>query len=65
MWCNLGFPETTPVIFIGLLRLKKEVNQRENTVGKIAKIATDSKVYSCSDNDLGEVLFHHEMFYEK
>ena len=44
---------------------EKEVNRKENTVGKIAKrrlIATDSKVYACSDVDLGEVLFHYALF---
>ena len=65
MCWNLRFPATAPVIPIGLLRLKKEVNRKENTVGKIAKrrlIATDSKVYACSDVDLGEVLFHYALF---
>ena len=37
MWWNLGFPMIALLIFIGLLRLKKEVNQKENTVEKIAK----------------------------
>ena len=44
---------------------EKEVNWKENTAGKIAKrwqIATDWKVYTCSDIDLGEVLFHYLMF---
>ena len=27
---------------------EKEVNRKENTVGKIAKKATDSKVHACS-----------------
>ena len=34
-------------------------------MGKIAKrrqIATDSKVYVCSDIDISEVLFHYVMF---
>ena len=47
---------------------EKEVNRKENIVGKIAKrrqIATDSKVYAYSDIDLGEVLFHYVMFFEK
>ena len=47
---------------------EKEVNWKENTAGKIAKrrqIATDSKVYACSDIDLGEVLFHYVMFCDK
>ena len=44
---------------------EKEVNLKENTAGKIVKrrqIATDWKVYTCSDIDLGEVLFHYLMF---
>ena len=47
---------------------EKEVNWKENTAGKIAKrrqIATDSKVYACSDIYLGEVLFHYVMFCDK
>ena len=47
---------------------EKEVNRKENTVGKTAtrrQIATDSKVYAYSDTDLGEVLFHYVMFYNK
>ena len=36
LW-NLGFQATAPVIFIGLLNLKKEVNRKENTLGNIAK----------------------------
>lgn len=48
-----------------LSTLEKEVNRKENTVGKIAKrrqIATDSKVYACPSKDLGEVLFHYVVF---
>ena len=44
---------------------EKEVNRKENTVGKTAtrrQIATDSKVYAYSD--LNEVLFHYVMFYD-
>ena len=41
---------------------EKEVNRKENTLGNIAKKA---KVYSCSDIDLGEVLFHYVMFCDK
>ena len=37
MWWNLGFPMIALLIFIGLLRLKKEVSRKENTVEKIAK----------------------------
>ena len=38
MWWNLGFAVTAPVIFIGLLATpEKEVNRKENTVGKIAE----------------------------
>ena len=47
---------------------EKEVNRKENTVGKTAtrrQIATDSKVYAYSDTDLGEVLFHYVMLYDK
>ena len=43
---------------------EKEVNRKENTVGKTAtrrQIATDSKVYAYSDTDLNEVLFHYVM----
>ena len=46
---------------------EKEVNQKENTLGKIAKKATDDaadfKVYVYSD--LGEVLFHYVIFRDK
>ena len=65
---NLGFPATAPVIFIGLLRLKKWSTEKKNTAGKIAKRrqnATDSKVSACSDIDLGEVLFHYVMFCDR
>ena len=44
---------------------EKEVNRIENTVGKVAKrrqIATNSKVYTCSNRDRGEVLFHYIIF---
>ena len=47
---------------------EKEVKRKENIVGIIAKrrqIATDSKVYACSDIYLGEVLFHYVMFCDK
>ena len=45
----------------------KEVNRTENTVRKIATqkatdTATYSKVYACSDIDLGEVLINYVMF---
>ena len=46
---------------------EKEVNRKENTVGKTAtrrQIATDSKVYAYSDTDLNEVLFHYVIFYD-
>ena len=33
---------------------EKEVNRKENTVGKIAKKATDSEVHACSDTGHGE-----------
>ena len=44
---------------------EKEVNRIENTVGKVAKrrqIATNSKVYTCSYRDRGEVLFRYVIF---
>ena len=47
---------------------EKEVNREENTVGKITnrrQIATDSKVYACSDTDFGEVLFYYVLFCDK
>ena len=42
---------------------EKEVNWKENTTRKIAKrrkIATDWKVYACSDIDLGQESFEHD-----
>ena len=65
---NLGFPANAVVIFIGLLRLKKWSTEKKSTAGKIAKrrqIATGSKVYVCSDIDLGEVLFDYVMFCDR
>ena len=59
MWWNPGLPATT--LNIHRLSTEKEVNRKENTVGKIAKermIATDLKVNACSYIDLGEILFH-------
>ena len=47
---------------------EKEVNREENTLGKInnrRQIATDSKVYACSDTDFGEVLFYYVLFCDK
>ena len=47
---------------------EKEVNRNEDTPGKIAKrrqIATDLKIYACSNIDLSEVLFNNIPFYEK
>ena len=41
-----------------------EVNRKENT-GKDCQTATDSKVYECSDIDLGDVPLHYAMFCEK
>ena len=41
---------------------EKEANQKENTVGKIAKrpqIATDSKIYVYSDIERGVFLFQN------
>ena len=48
---------------MGLLRLKKDDNHKENTAGKIAK--RRQKVYPCSDTDFGEVLFHYVMLATK
>ena len=50
MCWNLGFPATAPVIFIGPKRKHR---------GKDYQKAIDSKVYPCSDIDLGQVLFRH------
>ena len=47
---------------------EKEVNREENTLGKInnrRQIATDSKVYACSDTDFGEVPFYYVLFCDK
>ena len=44
---------------------EKEVNRKENTVGKNCQKATDSKVNTCSDIDLGQVLFHYVIFCDK
>ena len=47
---------------------EKEVNRKENTLGKIAKrrqTATDSKVYAYVDIELGEVLFRFVIFCDK
>ena len=46
----------------------KEVNQKEKTVGKIAKrpqIATDLIMYTCLDIELSKVLSHYKMFPDK
>ena len=51
LW-NLGFPANSPVIFIGLLHLKKR-SSKKRTERK--------KVYAYSNTDLGKVLFHNEM----
>ena len=47
---------------------EKEVNRKENSLGKIAKrrqTATDSKVYAYVDIELGEVLFRFVIFCDK
>ena len=45
---------------------EKEVNRKENTVPvKDCQEAIESKIYACSDIDLGEVLFHNVMFCDK
>ena len=47
-----------------LSTLEKEVNRKENTVGKIAKrrqIATDSKVYACPSKDLGSRILNDRL----
>ena len=64
MWCNPGCPATAPVIFIGVLRLKKRSPKRKHREKDCEK-ATDSKVYACSDTDLAEVLFYYIMFGDK
>ena len=64
MWCNPGFPATAPVIFIGVLRLKKRSPKIKHSEKDCEK-ATDSKVYACSDTDLAEVLFYYIMFCDK
>ena len=57
MQWDLGFPATAAV---RTSTPEKEVNRKENTVGKIANFekATDSKVYNaqieCSDTDLAK-----------
>ena len=45
--------------------VKNKSNEKKTWVGKIAnrrQIATNSKVYVCSDIDLSEILFHYVMF---
>ena len=54
------FPAIARVIFIGLLRLKKRSTEKKTPCE-----TTESKVYACSDIDLGEVLFHYVMFCDK
>ena len=45
---------------------EKEVNRKENTVGKIAKRLQIRKyVYACLDTNLNEVLSHYVMFCDK
>ena len=52
MWWNLGFPATAFVIFIGLLRPKKRSTEKKTQRERLQKPG-DSKVYACSDTDLG------------
>ena len=46
---------------------EKEVNRekKKHRGKKDCQKATDSKVYACSDTDLGKVLFHYVMFCDK
>ena len=64
MWWNIGFPATTLIIFIGLLHLKKGQPKGKHC-GKDCHKATDSKFYACLDTNLGEVLFHYIMLWDK
>ena len=65
MWWNIGFPAIAPVIFIGLLRLKKRSTEKKTPPWERLPEATDSKVYAYSDTDHGEVLYHYIMFCDK
>ena len=65
LWWNLRFPATAPVIFIGLLRLKKRSTEKKTPRERRLPKATDSKGYAWSDTDLNEVLFHYAMFCDK
>ena len=58
MQWNLRSPAKAPVIFLGLLRLKRGQRKRKHSRKDCQKM-TDSKVYACSDSDLSEVLYHH------
>ena len=53
MCWNLGYPATASVIFLGPKRKHR---------GKDYQKAIDSKVYPCSDIDLGQVLFRIDIF---
>ena len=64
MWWNIGFPATTPIIFLGLLHLKKGQPKGKHC-GKDCQKATDSKFYACLDTNLGKVLFHYIMLWDK
>ena len=44
---------------------EKEVNRKRKHRVKDCQETTESKVYACSDIDLGEVLFHYVMFCDK
>ena len=65
MWWNIGLPAIAPVIYIGLLRLKKRSTNKKTLPWERLPEATDSKVYACSDTDLGEVLYLYVMFCDK
>ena len=43
---------------------KNKSTERETRGEQLLKKATDLKVYTCSDTDLGEVPFHDVIFWE-
>ena len=65
MWLNIEFPTVAPVIFIGLLRLKKRSTEKKIPPWERLPEATDSKVHAYSDTDRGEVLYHYVMSCDK
>ena len=64
MQCNLRSPAKAPVIFLGLLRLKRGQRKRKHSRKDCQKV-TDLKVYACPDSDLSEVLYHYIIFWTK